>query len=219
MDADPQGTARTFASIATEKGFPAPTVVAMGEGMHRKDQLPRLAAGFDIIVIDCPPRLGGVQRSAFMASDLVILPCGPSPGDAWALTESIEVVRAAQEIRPFLRAYLLVSRKIQGTSLGAGAQKALLAFDVPVLRSELVTRIAYAESLASGKGVTQNEPKSQAAQEVRALVGELEEILFPPAPKEGATNGKTERKASPARTQKTSSSGGNRSVHRGAGDQ
>ena len=60
VDADPQGTARTWGEVATESAqtsrrpdvYAEPTIVAMGETMHRPDQLPRLAAGFADVIID-----------------------------------------------------------------------------------------------------------------------------------------------------------------------
>lgn len=44
VDADPQGSAQTWAAVAAELGHAAPVVVGMGAGLHRPDQLPSLAA-------------------------------------------------------------------------------------------------------------------------------------------------------------------------------
>src|ERR1022692_925466 len=64
VDADPQGTARTWGEVADEAGHPSPTVVAMGPTMHKSGQLAQIAATYDLTVIDCPPRHGEIQRSA-----------------------------------------------------------------------------------------------------------------------------------------------------------
>src|SRR5438105_3351246 len=70
VDADPQGTATTWASVRTEAGRKTPTLVAMREAMHKNDQLSRVSAGFDRVVIDCPARMDKIQRSALMVADV-----------------------------------------------------------------------------------------------------------------------------------------------------
>jgi len=117
IDADPQGTVRTWFAAATEGGHPTPTVMAMGAGMHKPGQVPRLAVAFDLTLIDCPPRHGDIQRSALMAADMAVLPCGPSGADAWALASSLEMVAEAATIRP-LDSAILITRKVATTHNG-----------------------------------------------------------------------------------------------------
>jgi chromosome partitioning protein len=174
VDADPQGTARTWADVAAEAGHAAPTVVAMGATMHRPGQLAAIAEAYDVVVIDCPPRLGDVQRAALMIADVAILPCGPSATDAWALSSALDVVREAQALRgDDLRAALLLTRKQGRTALAKGARAVLETAGLPVLDVELSFRVAYQEAIASGRGVTQHAPRDPAAQEVRNLLDEV----------------------------------------------
>lgn len=177
VDADPQGSTRTWADVAVEKGHRAPTVVAMGAAMHQPGQLDRLARGYDLTVIDCPPRHGDIQRAALMIADLAILPCGPTAMDVWALAESVALIAQAVSIRPELKAFALITRKIKRTTLGQGARDAMGAAGLKVMKTELCYRIAYQEAPAAGLGVTEYAPKDQAAVEVRALVDELLEEL------------------------------------------
>jgi chromosome partitioning protein len=181
VDADPQGTARTWGEVAAENAqtsrrpsaYAEPTIIAMGETMHRPDQLPRLAAGFADVIIDLPPRHGAVQRSALMVADVAVLPCGPSAADAWALASSIDLVREAQAIRADLRAVVCITRKQGRTALGKGAREALEAGGLPLLAAELGYRVAYQEALAAGAGVTRYAPRDASAREVRSLFDEL----------------------------------------------
>lgn len=176
VDADPQSTARTWAELATEtagRSHWMPTVVAMGETMHRADQLPRLAASFDDVFIDCPPRHGGIQRSALMVASVAVLPCGPSGADAWALASSIELVQEATTIRSELKACVIITRRKTRTALGKGAREMLEAGGLPVLRSELGDRVSYQEAIAAGLGVSRYAPKDAATKEIRALLDEL----------------------------------------------
>lgn len=172
VDADPQGSLRTWGAVATEGGHPTPTMVSMDATMHHPGQLDALAAGYDVTIIDCPPRLGDVQRSALMISDLAILPCGPSAMDAWAITESVETVRSAQVLRPKLRAVVLITRVLSRTALGRGARDVLAGTGLEVLRAELGSRVAYMEAPAAGLGIAQYDHEAAGA-EVRALVDEL----------------------------------------------
>jgi chromosome partitioning protein len=169
VDADPQATARTWGEVASESSRPAPSIVAMGATMHRPEQLPRVARGYDLVVIDCPPRAGDVQRSALMVAGVAFLPCGPSAADAWALASSLALVQEARTLRADLRAAVLITRTQARTSLGQGAREVLADCGLPLLSTSLGHRIAYQEALAAGLGVTRYAPKSAAADEMRAL--------------------------------------------------
>jgi chromosome partitioning protein len=177
VDADPQGSTKTWGEVAAEQQLSAPTIVSMGAGLHRPEQLPALAKSFEHTIIDCPPRHGEIQRAALMVADLAILPCGPSALDIWALTESLALIQAAREIRPQLKAAVLITRKIPRTTLGASLREALVSTGLPVLQAELCLRVTYPEATAAGKGVTLYDPRSPAAVEVRALVNELEAMI------------------------------------------
>ena len=173
VDCDPQGSTLTWGQVAVEMGHPSPAVVAMGPGLHRQDQLPAMAAGFQHTVIDCPPRLGEVQRAALMVADLALLPCGPGAVDAWAVVESIDQVKAAQDLRPTLGAAVVITRKAARAAISSGAREVLAAGGLPILATELGFRVAYQEAPAAGQGVTSYAPSSAAAREVRALAKEV----------------------------------------------
>src|SRR6478735_9045212 len=172
VDADPQGTVRTWADVAAENGNPIPTVIAMGATMHKSDQLPSLAKGYDVTIIDTPPRHGDVQRAALMAAQLAVLPCGPSATDAWALASTLDVVNEARTLRSELEAHILITRKQGRTALGRTARDTLAASGLPVLGTELSLRVSYQEAIAAGKAPTSFASKDAAAREVRNLFDE-----------------------------------------------
>lgn len=173
VDCDPQQTTVTWHDIASEAGLRAPTVTAMNGTLHRENQLPTMAKAFDHIVIDTPPRLGEVQRSALMVADVALLPCGPSGPDAWALAESLRTVATALEYRPELRVAICINKKRVRTTLSKGARAALAETGMPVLRTELGFRQAYQDAITAGQGVTRYAPRDAAAMEIRELVDEL----------------------------------------------
>lgn len=175
VDADPQATALTWSEVAAEAGHTTPTVVAMGDNL--RTQLPTVAAGYDITVVDCPPRNGKRQTWALAVSDLALLPCGPSAPDVWALAESVDLVRDVQAIRPELRAAVVITRKVSGTVMGREARAALERVELPVLATEIGHRVMFSEAIAAGKGITTYAAGSVAANETRRLVDELEKVL------------------------------------------
>ncbi len=179
VDADPQGSVRTWGAVAAENNLETPTIVAMASNLYQPGQLPALAAGYEHTVVDCPPRHGDIQRAAMMVSDLVVLPCGPSAVDAWAVAESVELINEARKLKPTLLAVVLITRKVARTTIGKQARDALQAAGLPILGTELGFRVPYQEAPAAGLGVAQYAPKDPAAVEVRALVDELLSLTNP----------------------------------------
>lgn len=177
VDADPQGSARTWADVAGEQDRDVPTVIAMGATLHRKDQLPAIAAAYDFAVIDTPGRIGTIQRAALMVADLALLPCGPTAVDAWALAETLDLVEEAQTLRDDLRAAILVTRVVGGTVLARDARETLSASGHPILATQIGYRVAYQEAPAAGLGPTRYAKGSRAAIEVTHLVDELTELM------------------------------------------
>jgi chromosome partitioning protein len=173
VDSDPQGTVRTWHGVAQERGYAVPTVILFGDTMHKPNELPAMAKDFDLVVVDCPPRHSEIQRSALLVADSVILPCGGSSSDAWALLASLKLIDEARKRRPSVNASILLTRIKIATALGRGARDVLAGTGCPVLTSELHDRIAYQEAIGEGLGVTRYAPKSEAATEVRSLVDEL----------------------------------------------
>lgn len=171
-----QRTLTTWAEVAVEKGKPVPTVVTMGATMLQPDQLPRLAPGFDVVIVDTPARLGDVQRAALMVADIVVLPCGPSAHDCWALSESLELVQQAQIMRPQIHATVLLTRKVTGTVIGREAREVLASTGLPVLETELGYRTDYQYASAAGLGGSTYKRGSAAAAETIALTDELSAI-------------------------------------------
>lgn len=174
VDADQgQGTALRWSDIAAENGINAPTTIGVSEGLAQ--QVPTLAQNFDRVVLDTPGRAARMARAALMVSDVALLPTSPSPADVAALAETIETVREAQEVKPDLRAFIVLARLDPRTALARGIREDLEPFGFPVLESSLGFRVAYQELAATGQSMAEYAPGSTAAKEVDALTSEVEE--------------------------------------------
>lgn len=174
IDADIQGTARDWAAVRTT---PAPFQVRhLAEPtLHR--QAPDLARQYDRVVIDGPPRIYEVSKSAIGAADLVLIPAQPSGADFWAIAPTVELVREVDAIRK-RRAALVVSRRIGASRLSRDFAAQLLgAYGLPVLTAGLSQRVAYADAMTYGATVLEHDPRGAAAAEVRALAAEIAQVM------------------------------------------
>jgi chromosome partitioning protein len=132
IDADRQGSALDWS--AARKADPLFPVVGLPKDtLHREVAV--LAAPYDWVLIDGPPHLSTVAKSALAASDIVIIPVQPSPYDVWAAKEIVDLVTEVRVIKASLIALFAVNRKIVGTAIGRDVAEALAAYDLPVFQS------------------------------------------------------------------------------------
>jgi chromosome partitioning protein len=130
------------------------------------------------VIIDGPPRVTELARSAILASDLIIIPVQPSPYDIWSAKEITALVNEAAIFKDALRSAFVINRKIVNTAIGRDVNEALAGFaGTPVLRTAIAQRVAFAETAARGLTVIEAEPSGAAAREIEALTDDLEEFM------------------------------------------
>jgi chromosome partitioning protein len=142
-------------------------VVAI-EGRTLRRDLPRVSDGFDVVVIDTPPRIAVEARAAMLVADLVVVPVTPGGADVWALHETLSVLEDTQSIRPELRA-VVVANRTDRTTLAKLTRAALEELEAPVLGPGLGNRVAFGEATLAGRDVVTYAPRSVAAREVKAM--------------------------------------------------
>jgi len=175
LDADPQGSALDWAAARQgEKLFP---VVGLPKASIHKE-LPTLAADYDLVVIDGPPRVYDVARSAIMASDLVLVPVQPSPYDVWAAKEIMILLNEAAVYKPNLKRAFAINRKIVNTAIGRDVSEALSEYPIPVLETAISQRVAFAESATQGLTVYDLDAFMPASQEMDQLAKEIGALLW-----------------------------------------
>ena len=139
--------------------------------LHR--ELPEIAADYDHIVIDGPPRVTGIARSALIAADLVIVPVTPSAFDGWASAEMLRLIGEARVYRPARPARLLLNRCAARTVVARETAEALADHDPPVFASRVGQRVAFADVTRSGRLVSELPSGGIAADEIAALAAEI----------------------------------------------
>lgn len=173
VDADPQGSALDWA--AARQSEPLFPVAGLPKASIHKE-LPALAVGYDLVVIDGPPRVYDVARSIIMASDVIVIPVQPSPYDVWAAREIVDLLQEGLIYKPGLKAAFAINRKIVNTALGRDVVEALAEYPLPVLRTAVCQRVALAESAAGGQTVFETHPDHPAGAELYALVDDILEL-------------------------------------------
>jgi chromosome partitioning protein len=177
IDADPQGSALDWSQQrARENGIRLFGVVDLArDTLHR--EAPELARDADHIVIDGPPRIAGLMRSALLAADLVLIPVQPSPFDGWASAEMLALVAEARIYRPALAARFVLNRCGARTVIARETAEILADHDPPVLATTIGQRVVFADAAQSGRLASEIDPDSQAAREITALAAEIGRLI------------------------------------------
>lgn len=158
IDADPQGSALDWSKRRSHEGLPRLfTVIGLArDTLHR--EAPELARDANHVVIDGPPRVAGLMRSALLAADLVLIPVQPSPFDGWASAEMLSLLHEARTV---------IARETAET---------LADHDPPLLATTIGQRVAFAEAAQTGRLVSETDGGERAAQEVIALATEIDTL-------------------------------------------
>jgi len=173
VDADPQGSARDWAAAREKKSlFP---VIGLDRAVLHKE-LPAMAKDYNHVVIDGPPRVSELARSAIMAADLVLVPIQPSPYDVWAADEIIKLVKEASSFKQEIKCAFVVNRKIVNTAIGRDVNEALVEYEYPTLKATIHQRVIFAECAAPGSTVIEMDSKGLAAEEIKKLANEILEL-------------------------------------------
>lgn len=172
IDADPQGSALDWA--AARQGDPLFSVVGFPRPSIHKE-IGQIGQGYDHIIIDGPPRVTDLARSAIMASDIVVIPVQPSPYDIWAAEEVVKLITEARVYKENIKSVFVVNRKITNTAIGRDVREALAAYPVHVLDASVAQRVVFAEAAAQGQAIFEIDPTGPAVAEIEAVAAELME--------------------------------------------
>jgi chromosome partitioning protein len=173
IDADLQRSALDWA--ASRDAEPIFNVVGISTAsIHKEVKL--LENKYDFIVIDGPPRVYDVAKSAIAASDFIIIPIQPSPYDVWSAKEVVDLiseVKAAISVYKTIHAAFVINRKIPNSVIGRDVTEALQQYKLPVLKTQLCQRVIYAETAARGTSSIEEDPDSIAGKEIKTLTEEI----------------------------------------------
>lgn len=172
VDADPQESALRWADVR-EKESLFDVIRISTKTLHRDLREIVRKGGYTHVLIDAPPRVDEISRSALVAADLVIIPIQPSPQDIWAAEHIVDLYNEVLSIKEDLKCAFVMNRVKARAAITAGAVEAIKGFELPILKSRIADRVVFAESMAQGLTVIESARSSAAAQEITELAKEL----------------------------------------------
>jgi chromosome partitioning protein len=176
LDTDPQHSLVAWAAQGAGMLAGCVEKAAGASGLRAKVRAAEERA--DIVLIDTPPGAPEIVYQAALAADLMLLPCGPSPLDLFALKEALSLsLKARAERRSkkprirFVPSKVLATSRLSrdlATSLEKMGKKSLPAIG---------QRVVVAEAVGSGLTVAEFAPSSTAHEEFQELAKAVLKVL------------------------------------------
>lgn len=173
VDADPQASLRDWAEASAGQDLDLPQVVAL----DRPTMLSSVTGlKADWVVIDGPAKADAISASIIRVATTALIVVQPSALDIWASAATVKLIQQKIELGGKIKAAFLVNRA-SSTNLS----KQMVAGDwneygFPLLKSNLVNRVSYAEAMASGQTVL-DLADGAAKTEINNLATEIQEWL------------------------------------------
>ena len=166
IDADPQGSALGRSEQRAKEGFRRLfRVIGLArDTLHH--EAPELAHDADHVVIDGPPRIGGLMRSALLSADQVLI---TTQLDGWASAEMLKLIDEARIFCPQLAARLVLNRCLARTVIARETAGALAKHEPSALGVRIGPRVSFADVARSGRLVAELDPAGPVACEISAL--------------------------------------------------
>jgi chromosome partitioning protein len=177
IDADPQHSLQAWASQGEGLLHNCVRTVDGGDSHELRSKIRQAQTEADTVLIDTPPGMPETAFQAALTADLVLLPCGPSPLDLFALTEALALVLKARAQRrskkPRIR--FVPSKVLKNTILGRDLSSSLEKMGKKVL-PPIGQRIVVAEAVQTGLTVREYAPNSPAHEEFQELAKAVDKI-------------------------------------------
>jgi len=119
--------------------------------------------------VDTPPNMSAVVVDAIRAATLVIIPARLAVFDLAAIKETIELARSNRVPYAVVINAAPARRDNAEAPFVTESREVISRLDIPVWAGQITNRADYGYALGAGKGVTEFDPRSQAAAEVVAL--------------------------------------------------
>ena len=168
VDADTQASVTKWFDLADDVPFDR---LQLTTARVLQQQIPRLRAQQELIIVDCPPMQGDVTAAALSQADLGLVPVQPSPLDVLGYSELAPLLRQAQVVNPALKLRFVINQLTQNTVLAREVEETLADADIPVLATYIHDRQIYRRVVARGGSVVSE--SGPARDEMLRLAGEI----------------------------------------------
>lgn len=165
---------------ATSANVPDPHLADWPAQVALRDFLADAQAGYDLILIDCPPNLHLCSWAALVAADSLIVPVMPEDFGAQGLAdvqESVARVAAGPNPRLALAGYLITMISVRRTVHQIYEERLRATYGDHVFTTRIPESVDFVEAIARREPVAQYKPRGAAAKAIKTLVDELDSRL------------------------------------------
>jgi len=175
LDCDSQHSCSAWSEYAAHSSAVLPSVVQAVDTdspteFRRILEEARLAVS--MVLVDAAPSFPVTALEAVRRSDLVLIPCGPSPLDLGPAGDALEVAESCRDNRERPQIFFIPSKNLPRTRLGKELPAALAGVGLELKTGVLPSisqRVAVAEAVLCGQTIDEYEPDGASAKEFAAL--------------------------------------------------
>jgi chromosome partitioning protein len=160
IDTDPQGSLAAWWNVRTEK-TPAFAKVGVFDLQSAMQQLEQ--TGIKLLIIDTPPAITDAISHVISLSDLILVPCRPSPHDLRSVGATADLADRHKKALIFIVNAATPRARITGEAAVALSQHGTVA---PIT---IHHRVDFAASMVDGRTVGEVLPDSASAKEINEL--------------------------------------------------
>jgi chromosome partitioning protein len=159
---------------ARDEELPDITVVGATDSKALTKTVDNLHKDYDIVLIDGTPNLSEMTTRIILSSDMLLIPIRPGAHDYRTMKEFFQRYDQAKEFRDDIPAYFILNEYAENINAHKGIRDMIgKNFDIPMLKTTMRTRVAYAETSIMGTGVYEHVDKKAKAE----AVGLTKEVL------------------------------------------
>jgi chromosome partitioning protein len=173
IDADPQ---RSLARLAARERALGGVPVIEDATEHAWKAARRVSANGGPVIIDTPGFRSETTLACLAASDFVLVPVKPSPFDLDRMLDTLNVlINGVTGWQPTFRC--LLTQTTRDSVIAKNIRSELAEGGFPLLESEMINRVIYAEAALWGGTPTLIDGAGPAARDIAAIADEVDGIL------------------------------------------
>jgi chromosome partitioning protein len=174
IDADPQ---RTLANRYDPTGRMGSVPVVAEPEERVGDTIEELGRQHAPVIVDTAGFRNRTTIGALVATDLAIIPLKPAVEDVDAAIATYDLIREINETeeregRP-IKVAMVLTMTMRGTVIARHVREQLGGAGYPLLKAEMLNRVAYPEAGIEGLSPSITDPDGAAARDIAAIAQEL----------------------------------------------
>ena len=174
IDADPQ---RTLANRYDPKGRMGSVPIVAEPEERVSETIEELRWQHAPVIVDTAGFRNRTTIGALVATDLAIIPLKPAVEDVDAAIATYDLIREINETderegRP-IKVSMVLTMTMRGTVIARHVREQLDSAGYPLLKAEMLNRVAYPEAGIEGLSPSITDPDGAAARDIAAIAQEL----------------------------------------------